>query len=222
MERIIIVGLLACIGCTSAGTPVSEFTDNGGTPYTPSHLDASTPDTSPDVASVALADVEAPYLPCVTSKLEATEYPRLAAKYCTDSTGNTYLDSYLDNKLGITCNWDTGTDDQTRCLPNDWQESPMYTDDSCLQPLVFLPDGPLPRYMGIMSEAQPDSGQTGMLLVIYNLGNIWSPTDMGLVWNMQTNPSGTFECEAFNAPLYDIQYVELGSVVSPSIFQLQK
>jgi hypothetical protein len=169
------------------------------------------------------SDVQLPitYVNCVTSSWKQTIYPRLTAKYCTDSLGNTFIEYYQDSLLGIQCLWNKSpTDLVVRCLPNAYQSASMYVDDTCSTPMIgIFPENTasLPKYAGI--GFSHDGGAWGG---IYDVGDAYAPPPPNyIIYLLEKNTNGQWQCDPLQFALINTEFLLLGDSVNPSIFQAQ-
>jgi hypothetical protein len=160
-------------------------------------------------------DVASQYVACKTSSYVQTSYPRLTAKYCIDSLGHTFLEYYIDSFLNIECIWAKSTDNITRCLPNDYQTTPMYSDDSCSTLIVAaINASSSPTYFAVGTSN--DASAWGN---VYNVSDAYSPPVNDPIYLMEKNPGEQFVCEPLEFILANTTFYFLGSVVDLTIFQ---
>lgn len=212
MIRLSLITII-CIGCSEPNNIIPTLDASNEGNYI---SDASINYSNENDNDVYSTPIYVGYTPCAVRFVRPTQYKRLNAHYCTDSNNISYIDFYTDNILKIECIWGQGSDLIIRCLPDFYQSSPMYTDDSCTTPIIALINVSFtPKYMcvGSFSDA-------GIWSDVFALTEDFSPPPpYFLIYTSGTDSSDQFECSPFHFPVSNTRFIKLGDLISPTIFQ---
>lgn len=202
--------ILAClIGCSSPNTTATSLTapNDAGVDSAPIEL--------PQVNDYDAGVVDDWY---VSQKVVPTKYGNLFEHDCVGSDGTVSIKDYYDSSLNIYCNWNTATDMSVRCLPNNWESSFSYADDTCAPSAAIGLDqvstdgGSGTGYLGV--ETYSDAGTS---IEVHTAGDKYVGGNP-VYYLLLDRATDKWSCESTYVKLTGIGFFYVGKVIAPIIF----
>lgn len=209
MKLVLCMLALLAFGCGSSNTSV---------PVTMTVSDAGVDSAIVELPQVGNFDSGVQPDWCVSQTIKPTAYANLFEHDCVGSDGTVSITNYYDSALKIYCNWNTGTDMTVRCLPNNWESSFSYADDSCAASVAIgldqaKPDGSSDTgYLGVEVF-----GDAGISIEVHLVGDKYTGGNP-VYYKLLNRATGLWSCESTYIKLTGIGLFYVGKVVSPSIF----